>query len=283
MKKLDGKRVVITGAASGFGRALALAMARRGCRIGIADINLEGAAETLRLVEGAGGGGEVYQLDVRELAGWEAMADHFFSSWGGVDLIVNNAGVVSVGHVGDIAPENWEWIFDINFWGVVFGCHTFVPRMKAQGGGHILNTASAGGLLCMQEMAPYNTSKAGVVALSETLRSELSPYGIGVTVACPMFFHTHLLDEMRYTDEFQAEFAKATFANARMSAEEVARAVVRAVERRKLYAVPQASGKVLWGIKRISPGFFFGSLAFLNRSGVGRRLFMWMAGKGLLQ
>jgi len=155
--------------------------------------------------------------------------------------------------------------------------------MKAQGGGHILNTASAGGLLCMQEMAPYNTSKAGVVALSETLRSELSPYGIGVTVACPMFFNTHLLDEMRYTDEFQAEFAKATFANARMSADEVARAVVRAVERRKLYAVPQASGKVLWGIKRVSPGFFFGFMAFLNRTGVGRRLFMWMAGKGLLQ
>jgi NAD(P)-dependent dehydrogenase (short-subunit alcohol dehydrogenase family) len=283
MKKLEGKRVVITGAASGFGRALALTFARKGCRIGIADIDLEGAEETLRMVERAGGSGEVYELDVRVLNDWEVMTGHFFNDWGGVDVIVNNAGVVSVGHVGDITAENWGWIFDINFWGMVYGCHAFVPRMKAQGGGHIINVASAGGLLCMQEMAPYNTSKAAVVALSETLRSELAPFKIGVTVACPMFFNTHLIDHMRYTDEFQSEFAHATFEHARMPADEVARLVVRAAERRKLIVVPQASGKVLWAVKRISPGFFHGFLAFLDSTGVGRGLFMWMARKGLLQ
>jgi NAD(P)-dependent dehydrogenase (short-subunit alcohol dehydrogenase family) len=283
MKKLEGRRVVITGAASGFGRALALALARKGCRIGIADIDMQGAGETLRMVERAGGSGETYELDVRKAADWEVMAGHFFNDWGGVDVIINNAGVVSVGHVGDITAENWEWIFAINFWGMVYGCHTFVPRMKAQGGGHIVNVASAGGLLCMQEMAPYNTTKAAVIALSETLRSELAPCRIGVTVACPMFFETHLVDHMRYTDEFQSEFAHATFDNARMTADEVARAVVKAVEKRKLYVVPQMSGKVLWSMKRMSPGFFYGFMAFLNRTGFGRKLFMWMARKGLLQ
>lgn len=283
MKRLDGKRVVITGAASGLGRALALAMASKGCRIGVVDIDMEGAEETLRMVERAGGSGEIHELDVRVAIDWEATAEHFFKSWGGVDVLVNNAGVVSVGHVGDIPIEDWEWIFSINFWGMVYGCHTFIPRMKAQGGGHIVNVASAAGLLCMLEMAPYNTTKAAVIALSHTLRGELAPAGIGVTAVCPMFFNTHLLDNMRYTDEFEPEFARTTFENARMTADEVAEAVVKAVEKGKLYAVPQASGKMFWALTRMSPGFWYGSQAFLNRNGVGRRLFMWMASKGLMQ
>jgi NAD(P)-dependent dehydrogenase (short-subunit alcohol dehydrogenase family) len=211
------------------------------------------------------------------------MADHFFKSWGGVDVIVNNAGVVSVGHVGDIPLEDWEWIFSINFWGMLYGCHTFIPRMKEQGGGLIVNVASAGGLLNLLELAPYNTTKAAVIALSETLRSELAPFKIGVTTVCPMFFNTHLLDDMRYTDEFEWEFSHATFEHARMTADEVAQAVVKAVQRGKLYVVPQTPGKVLWMIKRLSPGFYHGTLAFLNRAGIGRSLFMWMARKGMLQ
>jgi len=283
MKKLDGKKVVITGAASGLGRALALALARKGCRIGIVDINLEGAEETLRMVERAGGSGEIYELDVRVVKDWEAMADHFFRSWGGVDVLINNAGVVVVGDVGDVPIEDWEWIFSINFWGMVYGCHTFIPRMKTQGGGHIVNVASANGLMCLLEMAPYNTTKAAVIALSETLRSELAPFKIGVTAVCPMFFNTHLLDDMRYTDEFWSEATHTAFEYARMTADEVALSVVKAVERRKLYAVPQTTGKVFWMIKRMNPGLFHGSLAFLNRTGAGRRLFVWMAHKGLVQ
>jgi len=283
MKRIDGKKVVITGAASGLGRALSLALARKGCRVGIVDINTEGAQETLEMVEQAGGSGEIYELDVRVVIDWEAMADHFFRSWGGVDVLVNNAGVVSVGYVGDIPIEDWEWIFSINFWGMVYGCHAFIPRMKAQGGGYIVNVASAAWIMALPEMAPYNTTKAAVVALSETLRGELAPWKIGVTAVCPMFFDTHLLDDMRYTDEFEVEFAHATFDNARMTADEVAQAVVKAVQKRKLYIVPQASGKVLWMIKRLHPGLWHGVQAFLNRTGVGRSLFMWMARKGLLQ
>lgn len=283
MKRLDGKRVVITGAASGLGRALAVALAHKGCRIGIVDIDMDGAAETLRMVDRAGGRGETYRLDVRVAIDWEDMAEHFFKSWGGVDVLINNAGVVSVGRVGDIPLEDWGWIFSINFWGMVYGCHAFIPSMKTQGGGHIVNVASAAGLLSMLEMAPYNTTKAAVIALSETLRGELASAGIGVTVACPMFFNTNLLDTMRYTDEFESEFAHATFDNARMTADEVARAVVKAVEKGKLYAVPHGSGKVFWKLKRLSPGFWHGIQAFLNYNGVGRRLFLWMARKGLMQ
>jgi NAD(P)-dependent dehydrogenase (short-subunit alcohol dehydrogenase family) len=282
VNKLRGKKAVITGAASGFGRAMALAMARRGCRIGIVDIDLEGAGETLRMVEQAGGSGEIYELDVRVLIDWEAMADHFFRSWGGVDVLVNNAGVVSVGPVGEVPIEDWEWIFSINFWGMVYGCHTFIPHMKEQGTGHIVNVASANGLMCLLEMAPYNTTKAAVIALSETLRSEL-PAGIGVTVVCPMFFNTHLLDGMRYTDKFWSDATHVAFNNARMTADEVAEAAIKAVEKRKLYVVPQASGKVFWMIKRMNPGLFHSSLGFLNHTGIGRDVFVWLAKKGLMQ
>lgn len=283
MKKLDGKRVVITGAASGLGRGMALVLARKGCRIGIVDIDTDGAAETLRMVEQAGGSGEVYELDVSQPDKVEAMADHFFTSWGGVDLLANNAGVVVTGLVGDIRLEDWEWLFGINFWGMLYGCHSFIPRMKKQGGGHILNVASEGGLIFLPWMAPYNTSKAGIVSLSMTLKAELATEGIGVTVACPAFFNTHLLDNMRYEEEFETEFAHATFEHARMTADEVAEAAVRAVEKGRLFCVPQPSAKIGWAIERLNPGLFQACLAALIRRPWGKSLFMWMAGKGLLQ
>ncbi len=283
MKKLDGKSAVITGAASGLGRSLALALARKGCRIGVVDIDTGGAEETLEMVKGAGGSGEIYFLDVSVPKDWEVMAEHFFCNWGGVDLLVNNAGVVSAGIVGDIPLEDWEWIFSVNFWGMLYGCHTFIPRMKEQGGGHIMNVASSAGILSMMEMAPYNTTKAAVVSLTETLKMELAPDGIGVTVLCPMFFNTHLLDGMRYTDKFETDFAHTTFEYARMTSEKVAEASLQAIEKGRLYCIPQASGRVYWAIKRLNPDTFHGSLAFLNRRSWGKSLFIWMARKGMLQ
>jgi len=283
MNRLDGKGVVITGAASGLGRSLALVLARKGCRIGIADINMDGAEETLKMVKGGGGDGETFKLDVSKPEEVEAMAAHFFETWGSVDLLVNNAGVAVTGFVGDIPLEDWEWIIGINFWGMLYGCHYFIPRMKAQGGGHILNVASAAGLLCMMEMAPYNTAKAGIISLSETLKWELAPDNIGVTVLCPMFFDTHLLDEMRFTDDFEHEFARTTFDHARMTSGEVAEAAVKAVEKGRLYCLPQTTGKFFWVIKRISPSFFSGLMAFVNQHPMARPLYLWLARKGLLQ
>ena len=190
MKANYPKNVVITGAASGLGRALALAWAREGWKIGIADIDTDGAAQTLTMVEQAGGTGEIFRCNVRNLEEIEAMADHFFASWGSVGVIVNNAGVADVGCVGDIHIENWERMLDTSLWGVIYGCHAFIPRMKEQGGGYIVNTSSAAGLICLPHMAPYNVAKAGVISLSETLKCELSSSGIGVTVICPTFFNT---------------------------------------------------------------------------------------------
>jgi len=282
MDRLERKRAVITGAASGLGRSLALALARKGCRIGVVDINIEGAQETLRMVEQAGGSGEIYELDVRVAIDVEAMADHFFSSWGGVDLLFNNAGVAVTGFVGGVPLEDWEWIHAINFWGVLYGCHSFIPRMKAQGGGHIVNTASAAGIVSFLEMGPYNTTKAAVISLSETMKVELAPDNIGVSVICPMFFNTGLLDDLRYETEFENELGHAAFRFSRITSDEVAEAVIKGVEKGRLIIVPQLSGKVFWVQKRLSPMMYFGQLAFLNKMGWARPLFLWMARHGML-
>lgn len=281
--KLEGINAVITGAGSGLGRALSLALAERGCQVGVVDLDLGRAQETLSLVESRGGRGIAVRADVSDPESVRHLAERFFGEWERVDLLVNNAGVVVTGFVGDIPLENWHWQFDVNFWGVLYGCHFFIPGMRRQGGGHILNVASSAGLLNLLEMGPYNATKAAVVSLSETLRAELAPAGIRVTVLCPMFFNTRLLESMRYTDEFEKRFAQTAFENARMSAEEVAEKALRAVEKERLYCIPQFSGRLYWALKRAAPGPFYRVLGWANRMPWGRTLLLKMAKWGLLQ
>ena len=273
---------VITGAGSGFGRALAMVLARKGWKILIADINHKGMEETLAMVRQAGGDGEVFECDVSKPENVKAMADYSFSKWGEIDLLINNAGVVSCGFVDGIPLEDWHWCVDINFWGMLYGCHSFIPHMKTKGGGHIINVASSAGLFCLMEMGPYNVTKAAVISLSETLRQELVPYKICVTVACPMFFNTHLLDNMRYQDQFQSEFAHSAFEHGRLSAEEVAERTIKAYEKNRLYVIPQFSGKYYWLLKRLSPSFFYGSISYAVKKGYGEKLALFLTRIGMM-
>jgi NAD(P)-dependent dehydrogenase (short-subunit alcohol dehydrogenase family) len=273
-RDVTGKNVVITGAASGIGRGLARALAKEQCNILIADINEAGLKQTDEMIRQYGGNSEVFPCDVSRLDDVMRMADHCFDTWGKVDILINNAGVASTGFMGDIPIKDWEWIISINFWGVVYGCHAFVPRMKKQGSGYIVNVASAAGILSSAEMAPYNASKAAVISLSETLKSELAPYDIGVTVLCPTYVKTNLLDRMRFTDEFQRLCSMTGMDNARWTPEKVSSLVIDAVKKEKMYVLPQAAAKILWISKRISPCAFFGFLAFLMRMGWGRKLML---------
>jgi NAD(P)-dependent dehydrogenase (short-subunit alcohol dehydrogenase family) len=281
LEKSAGKKAVVTGAASGLGRALALNLARDGWTVGIADINMPEAERTLEMVEKAGGGGEVHQCDVRDIDRFAETADHFFNTWGGVSLLINNAGIAVAGFTCEIDIKDWRRIVDINLMGMVHGCHAFIPRMKAQGGGHIVNVASAAGFTSLPEMAPYNITKAGVIGLSETLRTELAPDHIGVTVVCPLFFETNLDKTASYTEDFQHEFHVSAAENARMTADDVARIALRAARRGRLYAVPQLSAKLFYVTKRLSPRLYSGTLTFLYKTGVARPLVMWMARHGM--
>lgn len=281
MKKYPNKRVVITGAGSGLGRALSLEFAKQGWKIGVVDINDAASEQTLQMVVQAGGKGEVFHADVTDPSAVKAMADHFFSTWRGVDILVNNAGIAIGGAVGDVPLEQWKTIVDINFWGMLYGCHEFIPKMKVQGGGHIVNVATAAGLLSLISMSPYSVTKAAVISLSETLRMEAAPYNIHITVACPMFFNTGLLDDMKTTDPWIGEVAKTAF-QVGHSAGVMAKKLIKAVEQNKLFVVPMIYGKLLWLNKRLTPNFYYNLSAWLNRHGWLKPLYLKLARGGVL-
>lgn len=279
-RDLREKKVVITGAASGIGRALSLAFAKERCTILLADINAAGLKVTAELVEQSGGNAETFVCDVSKLDDVMRMADHCFDTWGAVDILINNAGVACIGFMGDIPIKDWQWIVSINFWGVVHGCHAFVPRMKKQGHGYIVNTASAAGIISCAEMAPYNATKAAIISISETLKTELAPYNIGVTVLCPTFIKTNLMDTLRFTDDFQRQCSVTGVENARVTVDKVAALVIKAVKKDQVYVLPQAAAKVSWIFKRLSPSAYLGFFAFLMRVGWGRKFFYHMSRLG---
>jgi NAD(P)-dependent dehydrogenase (short-subunit alcohol dehydrogenase family) len=282
-KEFIAKTAVVTGAASGIGRAYSLALARRGWKVGLADIDLPKAEQTLELVCNAGGSGEVYRCDVADVAQVEAMADHFFSQWGKIGLLFNNAGVIVLGQVGDIDPAEWQRQVSINLMGVVYGCHAFVPRMKEQGGGHILNTASVAGILSPKLMAPYNVTKAAVISLSETLKWELAPWGIGVTAVCPSFLGTGLWGETSSTtDDWIWDWNVLCMTRARIDAGEVAERAIQAAARNRLYVLTQPFTRYLWRLKRAAPGVFFATFALMNKLRIDKPLLNVLAKLGLI-
>lgn len=253
-------RVVLTGGASGLGRALALELASRRARLLLADIDEEGAAETARLVAEAGGAATAVRCDVSRSAEVEALAGEADRALGGVDLLINNAGVAVGGPVGDVPLADWEWVMGINLWGVIYGCHAFAPRFKAQRSGHILNVASTAGLLSVPELGPYNVTKAGVVALSQTLRGELSPHGVTVTVLCPTFFKTKIHERARSHSKLGKDVIERVMSRAKIQADGVARIAIRAVDEGALYALPHGDGRWVWRLQRALPEVFYRAL-----------------------
>jgi NAD(P)-dependent dehydrogenase (short-subunit alcohol dehydrogenase family) len=203
MRSRDGKVVVITGAASGIGRALAVDVARRGARVAISDIDEPGLAETLDLVEEAGAR-EVRRdrLDVADRAAFAAYADVVAGHFGRVDVVVNNAGVALVGDVEDLDYADMDWIMGINFWGVVHGTKEFLPHLVASGDGHLVNMSSLFGLVSIPSQSMYNAAKYAVRGFSEALREEILMAGhpVGVTVVHPGGIKTAIVRNARTSD-----------------------------------------------------------------------------------
>jgi NAD(P)-dependent dehydrogenase (short-subunit alcohol dehydrogenase family) len=250
------KTAVVTGAGGGLGRALCLRLAARGARIVAADLHRARCEETAHLIEQAGGAADALVVDVADAQEVERLAETADRVLGRIDLVVNNAGVAAGGPIGGQSLEDWRWIVGINLWGVIHGCHAFVPRLVRQGGGAILNVASLAGIACAPNMASYNVTKAAVIALSETLSAEIGARNVRVTVLCPAFFKTNLMETMRVSEPQFRALAEAAFANSTMTADEVAAAALRAVARGQLYCLPMREGRVLWRLKRLLPQRF---------------------------
>jgi long-chain fatty acid transport protein len=265
-------RAVITGGASGLGRALALEIGRRQGRVLIADLDADGARETARQVEARGGSAEVAVVDVGRIADVEGVAERADQLWGGIDLLVNNAGVAAAGPIGDVPLADWEWLLRVNVWGVIHGCHVFAPRMRARGRGFILNVASSAGIASLPEMGPYNASKAAVISITETLNAELAPFSIQVSALCPTFFETNLLAQLRAPSERQHALAQALMRRSRTTAEQVARAGIEGLERGRLIVIPQLDGRLLWWLKRLAPAAYHALLRFLWRRDLLQRI-----------
>jgi NAD(P)-dependent dehydrogenase (short-subunit alcohol dehydrogenase family) len=198
VRTFGGKVAVVTGGGSGIGRALALALAREGARVVVADVDEAAAAETVRLVATTGADGLAVPVDVADRGQVESLADRVFDRYGATHVLCNNAGVVVHGALQSATWEDWQWVVGVNLWGVVHGLLAFVPRMIAGGeGGHVVNTASMAGLIASQGLGVYNTTKYAVVGLSETLAKDLRPHRIGVTVVCPMGVATRIREAGR--------------------------------------------------------------------------------------
>jgi NAD(P)-dependent dehydrogenase (short-subunit alcohol dehydrogenase family) len=246
-------RCVITGAGGGFGRALAIELSRNKAHLVLSDLDVPGVEETARLATSAGAASaKATRCDVTKIDDWKALAA---SCERPVDLIVNNAGVSSAGPVGELPIEDWRWTLEVDLFGVINGCHTFTPILRSQGHGHILNVASAAGLFSPPFMGAYNVAKAGVIALSETLSAELSGTKVGVTVVCPTFFKTNIVNSGRIADPKLRERAKG-FVDGGKTAEAIARAALASVERNELYALPMADARWFWRLKRTAPASF---------------------------
>ena len=237
----NGKVVVVTGAASGIGREIALAFARRGAALAVADINEDGLRDVHAELESLGCATFVQRVDVSRADEVKDLCDNIYREMGQVDVLCNNAGVAVGGFFEDITLEDWEWIVGINLVGVIHGCHFFYPRMVEQGGGgHIVNVASGLGLAPAPGSTPYVTTKYGVIGLSETLRAEAALNGIGVTAVCPGFILTRIYRDARHssqpvsgTHEEAVADTERRLGKRRYTAASVAEAVVKAVEKSK--------------------------------------------------
>lgn len=249
----SGKRIFVTGGASGFGRALAERWARAGWRVCIGDIHDERLDETLTALKALGATAHAMRCDVRNEDDLEAVAKWLDASWGGVDIVVNNAGVAIGGGITEISMEDWHWIVDINMLGVVRGCRVFTPMFRRQKSGRFVNVSSMAGLIHPPMMSAYNATKAAVVAISETLRVELARDGIDVTVVCPSFFRTNLTETMRSGNADTARVTHKLVNKAKRGPDEIAELTFKGVERGDFHVLTHPDGKVAWMLKRLTP------------------------------
>lgn len=233
------RRVLVTGGASGLGASLADAFAARGDRVVIGDLGPATADATRAALH----------LDVRSDEDWAAAHAWVEREWGGLDVLVNNAGVAGGGRVDRTTMEEWRWITEINLFGVVRGTRTFVPMLKEQRSGHVVNIASLAGLVHPGGMGSYNAVKAGVVAFSETCAFELAEYGVRVTCVCPSYFRTNLVAGMRGSDTAVGEVIGSLVDSAPLGPDEIAAAVLEGMDRGDELLLPDEAARAAYELK----------------------------------
>ena len=255
---LRGSTVLVTGAGSGIGRESALLAARRGADLVVCDVDEPGLAEVETAVRDCGGGVLARRVDVASRDQMHDFAGAVHAEAGPVDILINNAGVGLGAGFLDTALEDWDWILAVNVLGVVHGCHFFLPRMVERGaGGHVVNLSSMAGFFASPSLPAYSATKFAVLGLSEALREELRPHGIGVTAICPGLINTPITRNApargSLADPAALERLVSLYRRRNYGPDRVARNILRAVERDRTVAPVAAEAWIAYAIKRVSP------------------------------
>lgn len=257
MKRLEDRIALVTGAASGIGRATARALSRAGMRLILCDIDERGLADVAAEIGPACL--LTRRVDVSQSDEVAAFAAEVHARIPAVDLLVNNAGVGLHGGMLDTPLADWDWVLGVNLWGVIHGCHHFVPQMvrRAQGG-HVVNVSSVLGYFAMAQTAGYCASKYAVLGLSEALRAELTPHGIGVSAICPGVIDTGIIAATRFHGTGDAggmrDRVAARYRQRGYGPEKVAEAVVQAVRDNRGVVPVSPEAWALYYVKRFLPG-----------------------------
>lgn len=261
---------VVTGAGSGIGAAFAAELGRRGGAVVCSDIDQAAAQQTADVITEHGGKAIAIHCDVSRFDEVQALAEQS-QAWfaAAPTLVINNAGVGAGGAaIGDALLDDWAWTLGINLWGPIHGCHVFTPILHdvepSRTPRGIINVASAAAFGAAPGMAAYNVSKAGVLSLSETLAAELAGTPVRVTVLCPTFVKTNILESGRISEQ-SSELAAKLMRWTGLSAEKVARSCLDAHDRGELYCMPQFDAKVGWNIKRLAPQAYTRTAGLLSR------------------
>lgn len=267
MTNRQDRRIAITGGGSGLGRALALAYACDGWRVAVCDIDGERAASVAAEIEAAGGQALATAADVRVADELAAFCRQCEQQWDGLDVFVNNAGVAGGGTVTESSLDDWRWMIDINLMGVLHGSRAALPLLRASNG-HLVNIASFAAIASAPGMAAYNATKAAVVSLSESVRAEELDNGVGVTVVCPAFFATNLLDTFRGSDQQKALVSK-LMQRSRVATADVVEDIRSAVSSRRFMLIPHQGSRRQHLLKRLFPEQFFRAVHKATRGFMG--------------
>jgi short-subunit dehydrogenase len=254
-RRFPAKRAFITGASSGLGLELARALGRDGWKLGLFDRNVERLARVEEELSGAGLTVLAYPGDVTNSDELTVAVNSFAATQDGLELMINNAGVAGSGTLMEVSLEDWRWIVDINFMGVVHGARAAIPHLQRNGAGLMINVASAAAFASAPGMISYNATKAAVLSLSETLSGELAASGTQVSVVMPTFVPTNLIESFRGPAEAR-ERATQALRDSKYAATDAARDILLQAAAGRLYIVLPGSARMLWRLKRWAPRFF---------------------------